>query len=62
MPATTQRWSKRPPGSTWGNTRAGVGCCAALPLHEHCLFGLLTAPPLRVPGAVTSPVVPVGTT
>jgi hypothetical protein len=63
-------------------------CCAALPLHEHCLFKLgvhlgelwwltpiaqhlrqagrsrflLTAPPLRLPGAVASPVTPVGTT
>ncbi|MGB3595516.1 MAG: cyclase family protein, partial [Pseudomonas neustonica] len=61
------------------------GCCAALPLHEHCLFKLgihlgelwyltelaeylqakgrsrflLTAPPLRLPGAVGSPVTPV---
>ena len=61
--------------------------CAALPLHEHCLFKLginlgelwylseladwlrahgrhrflLTAPPLRLPGAVGSPVTPVGT-
>ncbi|SDU37369.1 cyclase family protein [Halopseudomonas salegens] len=60
-------------------------CCAALPLHEHCLFKLgihlgelwyltdlahylrannrsrfmLTAPPLRLPGAVGSPVSPV---
>ena len=68
--------------------RPGVGCCAALPLHEHCLFKLgvhlgelwwltplanhlrqagrsrflLTAPPLRLPGAVASPVTPVGTT
>ncbi|MEP3244312.1 MAG: cyclase family protein [Sneathiella sp.] len=59
----------------------GNGCCAALPLHEHCLFKLgihlgelwhltplntwlkangrnrffLTAPPLRLPGAVGSP-------
>ena len=64
-----------------------VGCCAALPLHEHCLFKLgvhlgeiwhltplaswlraqgrsrflLTAPPLRLPGAVGSPVTPVAT-
>ena len=64
-----------------------VGCCATLPLHEHCLFKLgvhlgeiwhltpladwlrsrrrsrflLTAPPLRLPGAVGSPVTPVGT-
>jgi kynurenine formamidase len=69
--------------------RAGAAaCCAALPLHEHCLFKLgvhlgelwwltpiarhlreagrsrffLTAPPLRLPGAVASPVTPVGTT
>ncbi len=68
--------------------REGDGCCAALPLHEHCLFKLgvhlgelwwltplaahlrqagrsrflLTAPPLRLPGAVASPVTPVGTT
>jgi kynurenine formamidase len=68
--------------------RAGGACCAALPLHEHCLFKLgvhlgelwwltplarhlrqagrsrflLTAPPLRLPGAVASPVTPVGTT
>jgi len=58
-----------------------IGCCAILPLHEHCLFKqgihlgemfyltelagwlrahgrnrfLLTAPPLRLPGAVGSP-------
>ena len=64
-----------------------VGCCAALPLHEHCLFKLgihlgelwhltplanwlrakgrsrflLTAPPLRLPGAVGSPATPVAT-
>lgn len=64
-----------------------VGCHAALPLHEHCLFKLgvhlgelwhlselaawlraagrnrflLTAPPLRLPGAVGSPVTPVAT-
>ena len=63
------------------------GRCAALPLHEHCLFKLgiplgelwylteladwlrahdrhrflLTAPPLRLPGAVGSPVTPVAT-
>ena len=63
------------------------GCCAALPLHEHCLFKLgvhlgeiwhlspladwlrangrsrflLTAPPLRLPGAVGSPATPIGT-
>ena len=68
--------------------RQRTGCCAALPLHEHCLFKLgvhlgelwwltplarhlrqagrsrflLTAPPLRLPGAVGSPVTPVGTT
>lgn len=65
----------------------GPPCCAALPLHEHCLFKLgihlgelwhltplarhlraagrsrflLTAPPLRLPGAVASPVTPVAT-
>jgi hypothetical protein len=64
-----------------------VGCCATLPLHEHCLFKLgvnlgelwhltplaewlrargryrfmLTAPPLRLPGAVGSPVTPIAT-
>ncbi len=64
-----------------------AGCCAALPLHEHCLFKLgvnlgelwhlsplarwlrahgryrflLTAPPLRLPGAVGSPATPVAT-
>ncbi|MDB6002406.1 MAG: hypothetical protein JWP52_4105 [Rhizobacter sp.] len=64
-----------------------MGCCATLPLHEHCLFKLgihlgelwhltplalwlrsqrrsrflLTAPPLRLPGAVGSPVTPVAT-
>jgi len=63
------------------------GCCATLPLHEHCLFKLgihlgeiwhltplaawlrahrrsrflLTAPPLRLPGAVGSPATPVAT-
>jgi hypothetical protein len=68
--------------------RQREGCCAALPLHEHCLFKLgvhlgelwwltpladhlrasrrsrflLTAPPLRLPGAIASPVTPVATT
>jgi hypothetical protein len=63
------------------------GCCAALPMHEHCLFKLgvnlgelwhlgplagwlhahgryrflLTAPPLRLPGAVGSPTTPIAT-
>jgi hypothetical protein len=63
------------------------GQCAALPLHQHCLFRtgvnlgelwrlseladwlrannrsrfLLTAPPLRLPGAVGSPATPVAT-
>jgi hypothetical protein len=67
--------------------REATGQCAALPLHEHCLFKLgvhlgelwylselaawlrehgrsrflLTAPPLRLPGAVGSPVTPVAT-
>jgi len=67
--------------------RPHVGCCAAAPLHEHCLFKLgihlgelwhltplarwlrangrsrflLTAPPLRLPGAVGSPTTPVAT-
>ncbi len=62
-------------------------CCAAMPLHEHCLFKngiplgelwhltplanwlrekgryrfLLTAPPLRLPGAVGSPTTPIAT-
>ena len=66
---------------------AQEGCCAALPLHEHCLFKLgvnlgelwyltplakwlrennryrflLTAPPLRLPGAVGSPATPIAT-
>ncbi|TFY94098.1 cyclase family protein [Pseudomonas nabeulensis] len=65
----------------------GDACCAALPLHQHCLFKLgvhlgelwhltplanylrsvgryrflLTAPPLRLPGAVASPLTPVAT-
>ncbi len=64
-----------------------AGCCATLPLHEHCLFKLgvhlgelwhltplanwlrangryrflLTAPPLRLPGAVGSPATPIAT-
>jgi kynurenine formamidase len=64
-----------------------IGCCATLPLHEHCLFKLgvhlgemfyltplaqwlrkngrsrflLTAPPLRLPGAVGSPATAVAT-
>lgn len=64
-----------------------TGCCASLPLHEHCLFKngihlgelwyltelarwlrqhgrsrfLLTAPPLRLPGAVGSPATPIAT-
>jgi hypothetical protein len=63
------------------------GCCAAAPLHEHCLFKLgvhlgelwhlsplarwlrqagryrflLTAPPLRLPGATGSPATPIAT-
>ena len=67
--------------------RPQEGCCAALPIHEHCLFKLgvhlgelwyltplaawlrahgryrflLTAPPLRLPGAVGSPATPVAT-
>ena len=67
--------------------RRQLGCCATLPLHEHCLFKLgihlgelwhltplahwlrshgrnrflLTAPPLRLPGAVGSPTTPVAT-
>ncbi len=67
--------------------RPHAGCCAGLPLHEHCLFKLgihlgelwhltplagwlrahrryrflLTAPPLRLPGAVGSPATPVAT-
>ncbi|WP_037492602.1 cyclase family protein [Sneathiella glossodoripedis] len=67
--------------------KTGGDCCAALPLHEHCLFKLgihlgelwhltplrnwlkehdryrffLTAPPLRLPGAVGSPANPVAT-
>jgi Putative cyclase len=67
--------------------QAQEGCCASLPLHEHCLFKLgvnlgelwhltpladwlrahnryrflLTAPPLRLPGAVGSPTTPVAT-
>lgn len=67
--------------------KAYAGCCAIVPLHEHCLFKLgihlgelwhltplanwlrehrrsrflLTAPPLRLPGAVGSPVTPVAT-
>ncbi|KMO38245.1 cyclase [Methylobacterium tarhaniae] len=66
---------------------AAEGCCATLPLHEHCLFRLgvnlgelwhltplatwlrankrsrflLTAPPLRLPGAVGSPTTPIAT-
>jgi hypothetical protein len=68
-------------------SRHYAGCCAVVPLHEHCLFKLgihlgelwhltplsdwlrahkryrffLTAPPLRLPGAVGSPVTPVAT-
>lgn len=68
-------------------SRPGEGCCAFLPIHEHCLFKLgihlgelwyltplnrwlkaagrsrflLTAPPLRLPGAVGSPANPVAT-
>jgi hypothetical protein len=64
-----------------------IGCCAAAPLHEHCLFKLgvhlgelwhltplaqwlrrvgrsrfmLTAPPLRLPGATGSPTTPIAT-
>ena len=67
--------------------RHQAGCCATLPLHEHCLFKLgihlgelwhltplanwlrnnqrsrflLTAPPLRLPGAVGSPASPIAT-
>jgi hypothetical protein len=68
-------------------SRPGIGRCADMPLHEHCLFKLgvhlgelfhlgelarwlrahkrsrflLTAPPLRLPGAVGSPATPVAT-
>lgn len=68
-------------------TSQPAGCCATLPLHEHCLFKLgvhlgeiwhltplarwlrangrnrflLTAPALRLPGAVGSPATPVAT-
>ncbi|MGI4942992.1 MAG: cyclase family protein, partial [Janthinobacterium lividum] len=68
-------------------SQPGDGCCASLPLHEHCLFKLgihlgeiwhltplatwlrennrnrflLTAPPLRLPGAVGSPTTPIAT-
>ena len=68
-------------------SQPGEGCCASLPLHEHCLFKLglhlgelwqltplaewlrangrsrflLTAPPLRLPGAVGSPTTPIAT-
>jgi kynurenine formamidase len=68
-------------------TKHNSGCCATVPLHEHCLFKLgihlgelwylteladwlrqnrrsrffLTAPPLRLPGAVGSPATPVAT-
>ena len=64
-----------------------IGCCAAAPQHEHCLFKLgvhlgelwhltplarwlrqagrfrfmLTAPPLRLPGATGSPATPIAT-
>jgi hypothetical protein len=64
-----------------------AGCCATLPLHEHCIFKLgihlgeiwylseladwlrahgrsrflLTAPPLRLPGALGTPATPVAT-
>jgi hypothetical protein len=67
--------------------RPQAGCCATLPLHEHCLFRLgvnlgelwhltplatwlrakgrsrflLTAPPLRLTGAVGSPATPIAT-
>jgi hypothetical protein len=67
--------------------REEPGCCAFLPLHEHCLFKLgvnlgelwhltplatwlrehgrsrflLTAPPLRLTGAVGSPTTPIAT-
>ena len=70
-----------------GSTADSPAGCAALPLHEHCLFKLgihlgelwhlselaawlrqerrhrflLTAPPLRLPGAVGSPTTPVAT-
>ena len=73
-------------GETYPAT-SHIGCCATLPLHEHCLFKLgvhfgrdvlphtlaqwlrkngrsrflLTAPPLRLPGAVGSPATAVAT-
>jgi Putative cyclase len=72
---------------TYPAQKSDEGCCAALPIHEHCLFKLgihlgelwhltklnawlkangrsrffLTAPPLRLPGAVGSPANPVAT-
>ena len=73
--------------SGWAVAAVVLGCCATLPLHEHCLFKLgihlgeiwhltpladwlrahgrnrflLTAPPLRLPGAVGSPATPIAT-
>ncbi len=75
------------PGGDTARHPACDGACAALPLHQHCLFKLgihlgelwhlselaawlrahgrtrflLTAPPLRLPGAVGSPTTPVAT-
>jgi len=46
------RWSRRPEGSTWGDFG---------PDDERGRLNLLTAPPLRLPGAVGSPTTPIAT-
>lgn len=63
------RWKQRPPGSNWGEFGPDdqLGWLNLLtPLarwlreHRRSRF-LLTAPPLRLPGAVGSPVNPIAT-
>ena len=50
---TTQtRWKQRPPGSNWGDFGPDDGLGR---------LNLLTAPPLRLPGAAGSPVSAVAT-
>ena len=85
---STNSWEEATTNAVEAHPAIGQpGCCATLPLHEHCLFKLgimlgelwyltelaawlrekrrsrflLTAPPLRLPGAAGSPVTPVAT-
>lgn len=69
------RWKQRPPGSNWGDfgpddqlgrlnlltpKKVKQGVAEVREGHQRYRF-LLTAPPLRLPGAVGSPVNPIAT-